>query len=979
MSGRRLQNGGRIDRSRPLGFSFDGKAYSGFAGDTLASALLGEGVGLVGRSFKYHRPRGIVTAGSEEPNALVELRSGARREPNTKATTIELFDGLEATSQNRWPSLGFDVGAVNSLFSPIFVAGFYYKTFMWPAAFWEKLYEPAIRRAAGLGRASGEADPDTYEKANAFCDLLVIGAGPSGLAAALAAGRAGRRVILVEEDRELGGRLLADRLEIDGAPAADWAAVAAAELAALPSVRVMTRTTVFGAYDGETYGALERVADHLPVPPPGMPRQRLWRIVAGRCILAAGAVERTLPFGGNDRPGVMSAAAVRSYLNRYAVAPGGRAVLFTTGDDGWKTAADLAAVGVELAAVIDARAEVDPALAEVARRAGAQVLTGARVTATRGGRALRAVEVQDGRGRQRIACDLLAVAGGWNPALALTTHLGAKPHFDEALAAFVPAGRLPPGMAVAGAAAGHLSLADCLADGFRLGAEAAGAAPSPVPAAGPDASAVRPLWQVEGAKGKAFVDFQNDVTTKDVALAAREGFRSVEHLKRYTTLGMATDQGKNAALLGHALMAELTGRGIAETGTTRFRPPYVPVAIGAFGGTARGRHFRPSRLTPSHDFAAESGASFVEVGQWLRAQWYARPGEDDWLATVNREVKAVRGGVGICDVTTLGKIDIQGPGAAALLDFVYANTFSTLAVGKARYGLMLREDGIVMDDGTTARLGETHYVMSTTTANAAKVMQHLEFCRQVLRPELDVACFSVTEQWGQFSIAGPDACDLLQRLFGDVVDVAALPYMGVTAFRFEGLPIRLFRLSFSGERAYEVALPAGHGDAFMRRVCALGAVPYGTEALGVMRIEKGHVAGNELNGQTTAADLGLGRMMAKGKDFIGKVLAGRPGLTDPARPALVGFKPVDRVHRLRAGAHFLRPGAEATIENAEGHMTSVAFSPMLGHWIGLGLLVRGPSRLGERVRAYDPVRGGDIEVEVCSPVFYDPEGRRLHG
>ncbi|TDP43394.1 sarcosine oxidase subunit alpha family protein [Zavarzinia compransoris] len=978
MSGRRLPHGGLIDRGRPLGFSFDGRALTGYAGDTLAAALLANGVRLVGRSFKYHRPRGIVTAGSEEPNALVELRDGARREPNTKATTVELFDGLAAASQNRWPSLGFDVGAVNGLLSPLFVAGFYYKTFMWPAAFWEKLYEPAIRRAAGLGRGAGVADPDHYEKSNAFCDVLVIGGGPAGLAAALAAGRAGARTILADEDFLFGGRLNGERLEIDGKPGADWAAAAVAELAGLPHVTLLPRTTVFGVFDGETYGAVERVADHLPVPGPHQPRQRLWHIAARRAVLAAGAVERPLVFGGNDRPGVMSAAAVRTYLNRFGTAPGSRAAIFTTGDDGWKTAADLAAAGIAVAAVIDTRDRIDPLLSALI---DAPVLAGAAVTATRGGRSLAGITVRDALGRrQGIDCDLLAVSGGWNPTLALTTHLGGKPYWRDDLAAFVPGERLPPGMAVAGAAAGRLALADCLADGFRLGTDAAGGTHAPpLPPTGEDRSAATALWQVPGSKGKSFVDFQHDVTDRDVALAAREGFRSVEHLKRYTTLGMATDQGKTANVNGHALMAAQTGRGMAETGTTRFRPPFTPVALGALAGHHRGRHFKPTRLAPSHGFAAELGATFVEVGQWLRAQWYARPGENDWLATVNREVKAVRADCGICDVSTLGRIEIQGPDAGVLLDFVYANTFSTLTPGKARYGLMLREDGFVMDDGTCARLGPDRFILSTTTANAAKVMQHLDYCRQVLRPGLDVHCTSATEHWAMFSVAGPRSCALLQEMLGETFDVAALPHMGVAQFRWAGLSVRLFRLSFSGELAYEIAVPARYGEGLMRRLCALGATPYGTEALGVMRIEKGHPAGNELSGQTTAADLGLGRMLSTKKDFIGRVLAARPGLTDPDRPALVGFRPLDRAKRLRGGAHFLAKGAAPAIENSEGYMTSVAFSPMRGHWIGLGLLARGPQRIGETVIAHDPLRDGDIEVEVCSPVFYDPEGSRLNG
>ncbi|CAL79544.1 sarcosine oxidase, alpha subunit [Bradyrhizobium sp. ORS 278] len=985
----RLPSGGMIDRSRTIGFSFDGRSYQGHPGDTLAAALLANDVRLVGRSFKYHRPRGIVTAGPEEPNALVELRSGARREPNTRATTIELYQGLQAWSQNRWPSLRLDLGAINSLLSPLFVAGFYYKTFMWPAAFWEKIYEPAIRRAAGLGRASAEADPDTYEKVHAFCDVLVIGGGAAGLAAALAAARSGARVLLCDDDCMLGGRLNSDLREIDGRPGADWALHVAAELAALPNVRILTRTSVFGVYDGGTYGALERVSDHLAEPQPHQPRQRYWKIVARAAVLASGAIERPIVFGGNDRPGVMMAASVRSYLNRYAVAPGRRAAVYTGTDDAWTTAFDLARSGVIVAAIIDHRDAVGPGLRAEATRLAIPVHLGADVIDTRGRSGLQAVILRTADGRHhRLNVDLLAMSAGWSPHLALTTHLGHRPRWSDVHAAFVP-DALPPGLTVAGAASGAFSLAEALQQGTARGAAAAAAAgfgttAAASPRADDEEIALAPFWQA-ATSSKAFIDFQHDVTSADVALAAREGFRSVELLKRYTTLGMATDQGKTSNINGQALMAELTGRSMAEVGTTIFRAPVTPVAIGALAGHHRGRDFRPTRLTAGHDWAGQTNASFVETGAWLRAQWFSQPGESDWLSTVSREVRDVRGKVGVCDVSTLGKIDVQGSDAGIFLDRVYINMFSTLPVGKTRYGVMLREDGIVMDDGTAARFASDHYVVSTTTANAAKVMQHLEHARQVLWPELDVQLVSVTEQWSQYSIAGPHARRLLEQLLGEAADVSdpALPYLGCVEFTWHGVPARLFRVSFSGELAYEIAVPAQHGDAAIRAIMKAGAefgiTPYGTEALGVMRIEKGHVAGNEINGTTTAADLGLGRMMSQKKDYIGRVLAQRPGLVDPDRPTLIGLRPIKPQDRLRAGAHMLALGAAPTTENDEGYVTSVAFSPTLGHWIGLALVKRGPQRVGERMRAYDPVRDGDTEVELVSPVFLDPQGARLHG
>ncbi|MGD9864547.1 MAG: sarcosine oxidase subunit alpha family protein, partial [Pseudodonghicola sp.] len=856
--------GGQIDRTQKLTFSFDGKRYHGHPGDTLASALLANDVRLIGRSFKYHRPRGVVSAGSEEPNAMVELRTGARQEPNTRATVAELFDGLEARSQNRMGPLNFDLLAVNDLLSPFFAAGFYYKTFMWPKAFWEKLYEPAIRRAAGLGSLSMQADPDSYDKGFLHCDLLVIGGGAAGLAAALTAARAGAQVILADEDFRLGGRLLAESHSLDDAPATDWIAGVEAEFASLPNLRVMRRTTVFGAYDHGIFGAVERVADHLATPGKRV-RQTLWRITAKRSILATGATERHIPFANNDRPGIMLAGALRAYANRWAVSAAKRVAIFTNNDDGHRSALDLAAKGVDIAGVIDTRAD--------AKSFGSYPLyAGATVTNSRGRLGLSKIEVTRNGQAQWIGCGALGVSGGWNPNVHLSSHHRGRPVWSEALQAFVPGIGGPPGLSVAGAAAGQGSTHAALTSG----AEAARAALDDLgladtlpdlPQAEDAPVNLQAFWHVPG-KTRAWVDFQNDVTVKDIKLAHQENMRPVEHLKRWTTLGMATDQGKTANVTALAVMAELTGKTIPETGTTIFRPPYTGVSLSVLGGGDTGAHFRPRRLSPTHEWAKSQGAVFVEVGPWIRAQYFPRPGETHWRQSVDREVLATRAGVGLCDVTTLGKVDVQGADAGEFLNRIYANAMASLKVGMVRYGLMLREDGHAYDDGTCARLAEDHYVVTTTTAQAGPVYRHMEFARQCLWPELDVQLISTTDAWAQISVAGPNARALLERIVDDAdLSNDAFPFMACRALTVcNGLRARLFRISFSGELAYEIAVPARYGNALMARLVELGedlgATPYGTEALGVLRIEKGHAAGNELNGQTTAQMLGMGRMVS---------------------------------------------------------------------------------------------------------------------
>jgi len=975
----RIEGKGRIDAGQPLNFTFDGRGYTGFRGDTLASALMAGGVRLMGRSFKYHRPRGVLTAGSEEPNALMEIGHGAHLTPNVRATVQEVFEGLQAQSQNRMGTLQYDLLSVNDLLPNFLSAGFYYKTFMWPRAFWERVYEPIIRRAAGLGSLSGKANPDRYETGFAHCDILVIGSGPTGLMAALTAARGGADVILAEESAEMGGRLLSETEMIEGQPGAIWVAEMLAALKDTGRVRMMTRTTVTGAYDQGTYGALERVGAHVPHAP-DLPQECFWRINARQAVLAAGALERPIAFPMNDRPGIMMASGIRSYLNRYGVAAGQNVTLFASNDDAHRTALDLMESGIEIAGVIDPR---EDAVAQ----GDYPLFAGAEVISTRGRQALQEITIRHRGAERQIATDCLGVSGGWNPTLHLTCHMNGRPVWDEGIAGFVPAPGAVPGMTPAGACNGTYSTAGCMIAGVEaaraaLTAMGATAPDIEIPAANDQAGSGRAIWLVEG-KGRAWLDFANDVTSKDIRLAARENYASVEHMKRYTTQGMAPDQGKNSNIGALALLADATGRAIPETGTTTYRPPFVPVTLAAIGAGGHGKSFAPQRFTTSHAATVERGAPMIEAGLWYRPSYFPRPGEETWRQSCDREVAMVRGAVGICDVSTLGKIDIQGPDAGEFLDFVYTNMFSTLKVGRVRYGLMLREDGHVMDDGTTARLSETHFVMTTTTAAAGEVMKHLDFVQQCLRPELNVRFISVTEQWAQFSVVGPKSRALLNSLLDAPIDNDSFPYMGCGTVSVAGVAARLFRISFSGEHAYELAVPARFGDALYRQLIAqaetLGGGAYGMEALNVMRIEKGFITHSEIDGRVTAFDVGMDRMISAKKMCVGKPAATREGLKDEQRQRLVGFKPVGAVKQLTAGAHLFEQDAETIFANDQGYVTSVGFSPALGYFIGLGFLKNGPNRIGEVLRMVDQVRGIEARVEVCSPVFIDPEGEKLRG
>ena len=973
----RLAAGGRIDRSRSLNFRFDGQAHSGYPGDTLASALLANGVRLVGRSFKLHRPRGIFSAGHEEPNALVELRAWARREPNTRATVVELFDGLVAQSQNRFPSLAFDVLAANQLFERFLSAGFYYKTFMWPKKFWESVYEPLIRRAAGLGRGTEFADPDRYDTMHAHCDVLVVGSGAAGLAAARAAAEAGCRVILAEQDFEFGGGLLRE-------PAHEaWRAAEVAALAAMPDVTLLSRTNVFGAYEHGVFGAVERVADHLAEPPPHVPRQRMWMIRARQAVIATGAYERFIAFPGNDRPGVMLAGSATSYATRYAVRAGERAVLFANHDAAYADAFLLQDAGAQLAAIVDPRP--DGAAQAEARARHITVHAGCEVSATEiQRRHLSAVRV---RGRDRSAdavvpCDLLMVAGGWNPAVHLLSQANTPLAWHQGLATFVP-GTVPPGLHAAGLVAGVWGIGECRRSGAEAGTAAARACGRvastpdlPAEAAAPDAS-VLPLWEVKAA-GKSFVDIQDDVTADDIRLAHREGYSHIEHAKRYTTHAMGTDQGKSGGILGAAVLADAQGEPIAKVGLPKFRPYAVPVSWGALAGEHVGPHFAPTRRTALHDWHVAHGAVMMETGPWLRPAYYPRPEDADAWASVVREGRTGRRAVAVCDVSTLGKIAVAGPDAGKFLDLLYTNTFSNLAVGRARYGLMLREDGIVFDDGTTSRFGPQDFYMTTTTANAALVMSHMEFFHQTVWPDLDVQYTSITDQWAGMSICGPHARAVVAKIVDLDVGNAAFPFMAVADCRAAGVPAKLFRISFSGELAYELHVPAGHAvhvwEAVMAAGMPHGIAPYGVEALGLLRIEKGHVAGSELNGNTSAHDLGLHRMLKKRGEFVGRVLAGRPTLQDPARPRLVGVRPVRRDQKISGGWHLVSRLGET---DSQGWITSVTMGAEIEGWLGLALLRHGPEKIGTHMVATSPLHGAEVPVEICSPHFVDAENARV--
>ena len=1003
---------GRVDRTRTLRFTFDGRELTGYPGDTLASALLRNGIHLVGRSFKYHRPRGILAAGAEEPNALVAVRrDDARYTPNLRATQVELYEGLEAHSQNRWPSLKCDLGAINNLMSPFIPAGFYYKTFMWPRGAWHSFYEPRIRKAAGLGKSPTLADPDRYTNRFAHCDVLVVGAGPAGLAAALAAAASGSRVILCDEQPEFGGSLLSEPAghaaeQIDGVRASEWIGRAVDTLRRNPRVTLLSRTIAFGYFPHNMVGLNQRLTDHEATPHPDSPRERQWQVRAKEVVLAAGAIERPLVFPGNDRPGIMLANAARTYVNRYGSVPGTRAVVITACDEAYRAALDLSYAGVFIALIADIRNHVDGPLVEAARHAGLPVQTGTTIVGT-GGR-LRVETVRLARvdaqghvldGEQTMPCDLVLMSGGLTPTVHLFSQSRGKLVWDEKTKSFVP-GQPAERVRSAGACRGVFALAAVLEDGRAAGAAAAadaavnsrastpGSTSTNLPPDPPLGAYVGALPQPGGGTGTmAFVDWQNDVTTKDLALATSEGFQSVEHVKRYTTTGMATDQGKTSNLNALGVVSKQLNKSIPEVGLTTFRMPYTPISFASFAGFARRDLFDPIRRTPTHDWATRNGAVFEDVGLWKRAHYFPRTIEgkrEDMHAATARECVAVRKSCGMFDASTLGKIEVVGKDAATFMNRMYVNGWTTLAVGRSRYGVLLRDDGFIYDDGVVARTAEDRFHVTTTTGGAAGVLRLMEDYLQTEWPDLSVWLTSITEQWSVIAVQGPNSRRVLEKLVTGVdLSAQAMPHMSVARGRICDAPMLLFRVSFTGELGFEVNVPADFGLAVWEAIYAAGQefdiTPYGTEAMHVLRAEKGYIiVGQETDGTVTPDDAGLAWAIGKTKpDFVGKRSLQRPSMTADSRKQLVGLMTNDPHVVLDEGSQVMQSQGQRPPVRPIGHVTSSYHSAVLGRSIALALVSGGRARTGETL--YVQTANSDVAVKVTSPVFYDPEGARLNG
>ena len=992
MTSRRINNYGKVNRNRVVSFIWNQKKYFGFEGDSLASAMLANDIKIVGRSFKYHRPRGIMSCGVEESGALITIGQEEKRDPNVRATTQELYEGLVASGQNAYPDVNFDLGAVSGLLGRFFAAGFYYKTFIGLPPFeWGKgtkawmFYEKIIRKAAGMGIASRLPDPDTYEHANDFCDVMVIGSGPAGIAAAQEAADKKLDVILVEQESVIGGDKLSD---------ADFDSKNLRSSLISSGVKIMTRTTAFGLYDNCVAGLLERVTDHTNIKPEYLPRQRFWTIRAKHIILGTGAFERHIAFNNNDVPGVMNANAAKHYLNRYGVLSGQNITLATNNDSVYGTALELAQAGSNVS-IVDSRFSVGNEITEELSKNNIELILGRVPYSINGKKSVHNIELknsnlENSNHKHRITSDLVLLSGGWSPVVHLLSHRGVRPKWDNENLCFVPDEIKEP-ITVAGSASGIWGTGDCVASGVAAGLNAAKSLGLKTtdyffPKRGGWKNPIQPLYEIKYKKSrsKSFIDYQHDVTCDDVRLAHREGFVSVEHLKRYTTLGMANDQGKMGNIIGLAVMAELLNKKIPEVGTTVFRPPYTPVAIGALAGRNVGKHFRALRVTPMHRWNLDNGAKMIEVGLYQRPWYYPAEGEtlsDSYI----REAETVRKTVGICDVTSLGKIAIQGPDSTEFLNRVYSNAFAKLAIGKARYGIMLRDDGIVMDDGTSWRLSENDYFMTTSTAQAAKVMAWLEELLQTRWSDLKVHVASVSEQWAGAAVAGPESRNTLIECLEDpqVISNDSLPFMGVISTNLKnGIPCRIARISFSGEMAYEVYTASDYApdmmDILWKSAQNFKGCLYGLEALGALRIEKGHVTGAELDGRVTIDDAGLGKMASVKKSYIGSAMRSRGVLSDEGRETLVGLFPKNKNEKFDAGTILCEVGKVNGF--GIGRITAVTHSPALGHWIGLGFIKGGVnSWKNKEILGSDPVRNNEVRIEVVSPHMYDPEGEKMHG
>ena len=991
----RLNKEGLINRNKKISFTFNGKKLFGYEGDTIASALIANGIHLVGRSFKYHRPRGFFGAGVEEPNAKLQVEFNGHSEPNVNATEMELVEGLSATSQNCWPSVNFDVGAINNFLKMFFPAGFYYKTFMWPKSFWYKIYEPFIRKAAGLGVASIEKDKERYEHKFEYCDLLVTGSGPSGLASAYAAAKNGAKVILAEDKPRFGGTLLTDDVSIDNLSGKDWAEKIITELKSMPNVTVKNRSQVFGYYDHNMLVMFERVSDHLEKKSKFTPRQRLWYIRAKETILSTGSIERPIVFGNNDTPGIFLSAAAKEYMKVYGVLVGKKPLIFTNNDSAYETALEFKKNNVE-PIILDTREEHSSELIDEAKSKGIDIRFSHGVIVANGYKKVKSAKIgklnKDKNSFEKIEtidCDCICVSGFWTPSVHLASQSGNKLKYEEKIDAFIPDKKKQHETSV-GAANGSFTLEESLKNGFENGSNlSAKITDTKTEIAIPNVNEKKygahdKFWCMPLPKNenpKRFVDFQNDVSVSDIEIALREGYRSIEHVKRYTTLGMATDQGRTSNLNGLQLVSNIENKIVPEVGHTTFRPPFTPITIGTIVGREVGMEYMPTRKTPMHEWHEKNNAVFVDAGAWKRPRYY-KQGNETLFEASKREAKNVRENVGICDVTTLGKIDIKGPDAAEFLNRVYTNAWMKLPVGKARYGLMLREDGIVMDDGTTTRISENHYHMTTTTAQAANVLSHLEYYLQIVWPELNVNVVSTTEQWAGAAIAGPKSRDMLSKLYPDLdVSNEALPFMGYKEAEFFGVPSRIFRISFSGELAYEINVKSDHGMFMWEKMMEVGKEfgnqPYGTEALSTLRIEMGHVAGPELDGRTIPSDVSLNGLVSKKKDFIGKNSLGREAFNVESRQKIVGLIPIDRKSSIPEGSHIVQD-QNAKLPNPKlGHVSSSCWSVENNNPFSLAIMKDGKNMIGKKFFAVSPLKNKSIEVEVISSHYVDPEGKRV--